>query len=292
MTTARGASLGVGPAASVTAGVTAGATAGVAVGGSAEFAHARLRARWGLRPDETQWHHIEITRELAPLLDLARAGALARWVRGIDADSGLHAIERALRQRWRDAVEEVAAWLDAPWMAAAHWCAALPLLGAVQQWARGDAMARWALDEPGLPAPLGEGQATPGDDRHLAAMPPRLRGPWARVLRAARADPAGVLDRWHEAWLDLMPAGRAKAAIARALSPLLRTHVALFASAATVDGWAARRALTAQLAALMRRHPAEPIEAFVFLALQGLELERLRAEVVARAAFPKRTLRA
>jgi hypothetical protein len=40
--------------------------------------------------------------------------------------------------------------------------------------------------------------------------------------------------------------------------------------------------------ALLRRALVEPVAAFAFLALQALEFERLRAELVARAVFPGR----
>jgi hypothetical protein len=242
--------------------------------GSAEYAHARLRARWGSRPDETAWHRIEITRDLAPVLELARSGSLGRWVQGLAPGAGLHEIEGRLRRRWREQVDEVAGWTGGEWQPAIRWCALLLDLPVLQQWARGEALPAWAAG-----------------DEVLGSLddPARLL---KALLEAARSAPDDLLVLWQQTWHRLLPAGSDSATIKRMLVPLLAAHAAGFATPTTPDGWAQRRGLTARLVSLMRRHPAEPIEAFVFLALQALELERLRAEIVGRAAFPKRTLHA
>ncbi|MBL8326796.1 MAG: hypothetical protein JNJ89_17725 [Rubrivivax sp.] len=286
-----------------------------AAAGSAEYAHARLRARWGARADETAWHRIEITRELAPVLDLARAGPLSRWTEGVAAGDTVHAIECTLRERWCHAVHEVVRWMGGEWQAAVRWCAWLPLLPAAQQRARGDPPASWAVADAALArGPAGErampasgskgASAVSGQAPASTAPAAHGAGPqgraladadapaWQALLDAARADPSQVSALWLRTWRSRLPRGRERRTIEQEFVPLLLAHAAHFASPATVDGWAARRVLAAQLVALMRRHPAEPLEAFAFLALWGLELERLRAEIVARAAFPRRTLHA
>ena len=244
-----------------------------------------MRARWGARPDETAWHRIEITRELAPLLEMARTGALARWVRGLAADDPLHAVEHALRRRWREAVEEVARWVGGEWQPAVRWCAHLADLPAVQQWARGEPMAAWTADDEMLAPCQGVGDDDPVDAAGFAPG-------WRALVEATRSQPANIAERWLQAWRRQLPPGPARLVIEREFVRLLAAHTEAFASPSTVDGWSERRVLAARLVGLLRRHPAEPIEAFVYLALMGLELERLRAEIVARAAFPKRTLHA
>lgn len=251
--------------------------------GSPEYAHARIRARWGSRPDDTAWHRIEITRELAPLLELARAGSLVRWVQGLAADSGLHATEHVLRLRWREAVDEVAGWMEGDWQPAFRWCGHLADLPAVQQWARGEPMAAWISDDEVLAPRLKRGHDDPVDA-------PGTAPGWRALVEEAHRQPEKVAVLWLQAWRRLLPAGPARGVIERELVRPLAAHAEAFASPSTVDGWSERRALAARLVGLLRRHPAEPLEAFVYLALMGLELERLRAEIVARAAFPKRTL--
>lgn len=225
--------------------------------GSLEFAHARIWARWGARPDEALWHRVESTRGLAAVLDLARTTALAPWVEGMSAQADAHAIESALRRHWRDRVFEVAAWMPAAWHAAVRACAGLVDLPLVQHLARGGARPPWC-DAPG-------------------------------ELDATKVgDPERALESWLERWRATCPGGSGRLAIERQLLPLLSSHAAAFAAPSTHDGWALRRALQARLASLLRRTVAEPMAAFVFLALTALDAERLRGELVRRAAFPAR----
>jgi hypothetical protein len=249
--------------------------------GSAEYAHARMRARWGERADETAWHRIEITRELVPLLELVRASpALVRWVQGLTAGSGLHAIEHTLRRRWHAQVGEVAAWVGSEWQAAVHWCAWLIDLPVLAQRAREETLPDWAAGDALLGHVLGgDAERGPADADE---------GDLTELLHASRGRPERLLEGWLQAWHRRLPVGTASAALQRTLVPMLSAHAQAFASAPG-GGWPARRALADRLVVLLRRHAAEPIEAFVYLALQALELERLRAEIVARAAFPRRS---
>lgn len=250
--------------------------------GSAEFAQARIGARWGARADEAAWRRIETPRELATMLEAARAGPLAAWLHCIAPEAGVHTIESCLRRRWRDSVHEVAAWVEPAWQPSITWCAHLIDLPALQQWARGETLAAW----------VGEDEVLRTLDRG-AEEPPRGLGvarEWPLLLRAARAAPAQLRALWLGAWQRLLPRASGRAAVEGLLLPLLRAHAEAFAAPQPIDGWAERRLLRGRLVALLRRHAGEPVAAFIFLALQTLEFERLRAEVLARAALPQRTL--
>ena len=50
-----------------------------------------------------------------------------------------------------------------------------------------------------------------------------------------------------------------------------------------------KRQLQARLILLLRRTLAEPATAFIYLALSALEFERVRGELLRRAAFPQRS---
>ena len=255
--------------------------------GSLEYAHARIGARWGARPDAAAWRRIEITRDLPAMLDLARRGALARWLHGVAADSSLHAIEATLRRRWREAVAELGAWMAPQWRDAIAWCGHLADLAAVQHWARGDApQAAW----------LAHDDVLRGLDAAADAAPPvrasALDIAWRTLLRDARGEPAALASDWLAAWRALLPEGQGQRTIEQTLVPLLHRHAQGFAASQSIDGWGQRRALQARLVALWRRHPVEPVAVFAHLALQAIEFERLRAEVIGRAAFPHRVLHA
>jgi hypothetical protein len=70
------------------------------------------------------------------------------------------------------------------------------------------------------------------------------------------------------------------------LARVLHLYFNAFHDPAVRDGWPLRRALEAQLTLLFRRAMLDPAVAFIFLALAALDLERLRGELVRRAAFP------
>jgi hypothetical protein len=240
--------------------------------GSLELAQARIGARWGEQPGDATWRRIEATRDLAGVLDIARSdAALSRWVDGIGADASLHALERTLRRQGRERVAELRGWMPTAWQAAVAWCALLPDLPALQHLARGHTAAAWMHADDAL-RPCLEGR--PSNDARLA------------LLASARADPSSLLARWRDRWLALLPREAGRARVECELLPLLEGHALDFASPRIVDGRGARDALRRRLVLLLRRASCEPVAAFVYLATQMLDLERLRGELVQRAAFP------
>jgi hypothetical protein len=235
------------------------------------YAYARVCARYGARPDETAWRRLEHARELASLLDVARASAFRGWIGGIDATSTPHAIEGALRERWRETVRDVAAWMPEAWRAAVRWCAIAADLPALQHLARGFDAAPWLSDDP----------VWRDFVAHAANTTDVVRGALARAWVA----PDRAADEWRREWHRRLPAeGRDDAAIAALARALDETLSALRDPASS--GSILAHALQARLAVLFRRAVAAPAAAFVYLAQIALDLQRLRGELLRRAAFP------
>ena len=69
--------------------------------GSLEYAHARLGARFGARPDELAWRRIEMIRDLGGMLDAARATV-----------AGARAEATAIAERARESVRRLAMHTD------------------------------------------------------------------------------------------------------------------------------------------------------------------------------------
>lgn len=248
------------------------------VAGSLEYAQARLSARYGERPDELAWRKIEHVRALPALLDAARASALRRWTGGIATRSGPHDIDRALRGHWRELVAEVATWMPEDWQPAVRWCAVLVDLPLLQHLARGGGAPAWMRDDPAY------GELAGRESAGFGAMP--VAGEHA-PLAAAWAEPDRIGQAWFAEWRRRIRDARGAddvlvAEAARALDMHLRT----FRDRAVRDGWPLRRALQARLSLLFRRAMLSPAAAFAFLGLAALDLERLRGELLRRAAFP------
>jgi hypothetical protein len=66
---------------------------------------------------------------------------------------------------------------------------------------------------------------------------------------------------------------------------LVEAHLVEMLERPADEAWASRRVLGAQLESRFRRHALRPPAAFAHLAVVALDLERLRAELVDRAAF-------
>jgi hypothetical protein len=247
--------------------------------GSLEYAHARLHARHGQRADEATWRRIEVIREFAPLLEGAQASALRPWLVGITADSSVHQVEATLHGHWRALVDERAAWMPLSWQRALQWCKVLPDLALLQHLARGGEPAAWMHDD--------------STWRELCVAAPQARaavlaaGPFA-ALAAAWLTPQCLGRAWHDEWQRRLPQplGDADDAL-RQLGRLLHDHQQVFEQAAPSEGWLLRGALRARLSLLFHRAAVQPAAAFIDLALCALDLERLRAEVLRRALFPR-----
>jgi hypothetical protein len=245
--------------------------------GSLEYAQARLSAHLGERPDEAAWRRIEHLRELPALLDAARPSAFGAWLGGIDSATAPHAIERLMRERFRALVAEVAAWMPAEWQPAVAWCALVVDLAAIEHLAHGGAVASWMRDDPML-APL------IGKEANESVEAPH-DGPFA-PLAAAWSEPTRVARLWRVEWHRRLPSGAlGKGTLLDELARKLHAHLAAFHDSAVRDGWPLRRALQAELVLLFRRAMLDPAAAFIFVALGALDLERLRGELVRRAAF-------
>ena len=212
----------------------------VIAAGSLEYAHARIWARHGQRPDEGWWRRIETTREPARAARTGArhaAGGLARRRRA----GGRHARDRAG---------------DAPPLARAR--------------GRGR-----GLDAAGLGPALSPGAPCSSTCRRCSTWPaaaPRCPG-WPTIprcaawttaaagtpirLRAAArcgagrpAAPAAAVAR---AWQQRLPrTAHGRRGLKRAAAPA-RDHAAAFGAPQAVDGWALRRRLQARLVLLLRR---------------------------------------
>lgn len=215
-----------------------------------EYAQARLQARYGAHPVETQWRQLGAHRDIAAYLAAARTMPFADWLAGIDDSAGPHEIERALRRHWRRCVAEVAHWLPAEWGPATRWVASLIDLPAL------------AHRERGGPLPKG------------VEIDPELA-----CLAGGKAN----LDQWQEHWMHLWPQDReAECLDLRQLSVRLRHHLADFAQNDAQAAWEARRALRNRVVLAFRRAALRPVAGLLFLLLLALDLERLRAELMLR----------
>ena len=251
--------------------------------GSLEYAQARIGARNGERPREADWQRIEVVREFGGALDAAKGTRLRHLVAGISPSHGVHDVEARLRARWRSLVAEVASWMPAEWQPALRWCETLIDLPVLQYLADGSEAWPWMRNDPlygGLCSDDPRGREQALREGRFAA----LASAWAARDR--------FLPTWRAEWIRRLPRTPASDSLLARLVALVEQHVVAFSTLAVGDAWPLRRALQARLATLFRRATLDPAAAFTFLGLAALDIERLRGELVRRAAFPRARLAA
>jgi hypothetical protein len=261
-----------------------------------EYAQARLQARYGQRGDEPLWNQLRGARSLAAALETLRASPLRRWVAAIAVDADADEIELRLRTELRAAIAEVAAWVSGEWQRALEWTAHLVDLPAVTRLARGEPPAPWMRRDPVL-----QQYAEDDADARRAALRNGLLAPVVLAIEAQLADAGGgriaggtapaagdalALEVWLDEWRDRWPDRDGDdAAALEELASVVLGHLPRFLEGGPEEAWTARRSLETQIAARFRRHAFTPVAAFAYAALVALDIEKLRAQLVTRAAF-------
>jgi hypothetical protein len=242
------------------------------------YAQARVQARYGALPLEADWRRISGIRGLGAWLEEARGGPLRDWVKGFSAASDVQDIEAGVRKLLLGEVDAVARFVPSPWRGAIHWTRWLPLLGSLEHLHAGAEVPRWArripcvarlLDDDGRPQPRSIQQA---------GLAPLLRTESARPMDAL----------WCEGWRACWP--RVSAAVRSDLDLLagrIGAHLIAFRRASPARAWTLRQELRERLRSDFHRLGLSPAAPFVYLALVGLDCERLRRALLDRALFPE-----
>ncbi|WP_139803570.1 hypothetical protein, partial [Cronobacter sakazakii] len=113
--------------------------------GDIAYALARVHARHAMRPTESEWKRLDASRDIKHYLGALRAGPLADWVSSLGTSLDSHAIERTLREEWRQYVRLVAGWHPTPCQAWIRWLEWLPWLHLLAQHEHAAPLPRWIL---------------------------------------------------------------------------------------------------------------------------------------------------
>jgi hypothetical protein len=243
-----------------------------------EYTQARLQARLARLPEEGTWLRLAAVRGLPAYLEAARATVIGPWVGGLGAGSDADAIERTCRRLLLETVAEVARWVPEPWADAVRWTRWVMYLPEVEAWLRGGVSPRWEAESADLAVMLVVEEGTQGR---------RITGEGKVLLETFREE-RPLLVAWEEGWRARWPdCGEESRLALDSLARLVRTHGKGFPRLSTREAWPARRALRASLRHLFRRASQSPAAVFAYLLMLGLDLERLRADLMRRALFPR-----
>lgn len=238
------------------------------------YCQARIQARFADLPGEDEWSRLAGSRTLSGFIEEARTGPLRPWVKGFSALSEPHAIERGVRALAWDLVHETAHWVPGAWREAVRWVAWLPALPALRQMARGGPMPGWVARDYGLHPLLGESGEP--DRRAIDAI--GLGG----VVRTGEPDRVAI--RWLAEWRRRCDDARAGARRELdAMAERVKAHLDAFRLADPEQAWGLRRTLREELRLKFHQRPLQPVAVFLYLGMVLLDLERLRAAMLARA---------
>lgn len=251
--------------------------------GSLEYAQARMQSRYAARANVAAWRAMERAPELPALIEAVRAAGFARVVAQLPIPPGLHELDLAVRNQWRELVDEVAGWMPVEWQAALRWCALIVDLPFIQYLENGGMPYRWMQRDRSIADPGG----LPGRQTLDAGKMAGLRA----GAHEAGSGQETVASAWYREWRSRMPRLSGEtAAHVTALVRAIASHLEAFPKAPAEEGWRHRHLLEVKLASLFRQFTLEPPAAFAFLALQWLDLARLRGEIAMRMAFASRSL--
>lgn len=224
------------------------------------YAGARMQARYGVRPGAAGWNHLARISDFAHLLQAVRGTAMAPWVAELTANTGAHQIERALRGRFREEVDEVARWLPRSWRRAAAWLRWLPDLPTLAHVRHQRRAWPWLEDDAVRRALVGDHGSESG------------RRVGLERIGVGSDDGQTVIAGWLEAWRACRPGDDG-----RRLAGLGETDALVRSLIDRQTPWEERRVeVEPRLRRLFRRHVREPAGAFAYLALVYIQFTRLR----------------
>ena len=255
-----------------------GAVSAGAVRRSFASAQARVQARYGALPAEADWRRISGIRGLGAWLEEARGGPLKGWVKAFSSASDAQDIEAGVRGLLLAEIELVAGCVPLRWHDAVAWTRWVPLLDVLEHVRGGGAVPEWAAHEGPLAALL-------DDDGALA---PRLaeQAGIAPLLRADVDSSVGAL--WCDGWRQRRPDTTAAVRVdLDRLAARIAGHLHAFRRGKPGRAWTLRQELRERLRFEFHRLGLSPAAPFVYLALVGLDLERLRRALLDRALFPE-----
>jgi hypothetical protein len=253
---------------------------------NASFAYlqARLQARHGDRPSSHEWRIAEASAELSHFLDALRRTTLKRWVAEVNHEMSEAAIERQFRQSWRETVDQVAGWAPEQWRPAVEWLRWLPDLPALEHLVQGGKIAPWMRDDP-----IMRDFAFDDPNRRHDALEHHPLGVLASPDHPQVPGQTQVGALWVKAFMSLLPGTESseQGEVDRLVS-IVRDHLETMRGSADADGRTLRNQLLEKLTRQFRRGAGTATALFSHLAIDGLELERVRAGVITRHLMPQR----
>lgn len=239
------------------------------------YAQTRIQSRYGQRADVNVWLKLHNIHDAGSYLQTAQQSPLRHWVLGISATQSSDDVELALRQKYRNHVDEVAGWMPFEWQKPVQWIKRLVDLPALQYLVAGGEPYDWMKSDPEI-------GACTADDPLLRMQALRQNGSGA-LVDAWREDGA-LLPGWLSQWNAMRPASVNTEKGMQSLEQLLRGLL----QAQSMQGAALQadhEAIVDRLRLVFRRYAFQPAAVCAWLAIVAADLHRLRGDLMQRFYF-------
>jgi hypothetical protein len=246
--------------------------------GLSDFAYAqvRMQSRFGSRAETGVWLKLHTIHDLGSYLQVARQTALRHWVLGINPTHNSHDIELALRQKYRQHVDEVAGWLPSAWQKPVRWIKRLADLPVLQYLAAGGQPLEWMKSDPDT------GDLTT-DSLALRLELMRQAGYSSLVDAWQKGDTMFV--GWLSHWNSIRPENKAFNQGLLGVEKLLREQLQLLAGEKKAVLPTDYDALDDRLRTLFRRYLFQPAAVCAYLASVAIDVHHLRSDLMQRLFF-------
>jgi hypothetical protein len=243
------------------------------------YVQVRLQSRYSQRANEDVWLRLHNIHDLSSYLQIAQQTPLRQWTLGIDARHSSHEIELALRQKYRNHIDEISHWVPADWQKSVQWVKRLADLPVLHYLLSGGASSDWMKCDPDIR------DFTVGDSTlRLQAMTDAGYASLVIAWQQNRNLSAG----WISDWKAMYPKVTAFTTGLQNLEHLLQQqlHSQLEVDNTTTQDLAVDyESITNKLAIFFRHHAFQPAAVYAYLAIIAIDLHRVRADLLQRLFF-------
>jgi hypothetical protein len=231
------------------------------------YAQTRIQSRYGERADAGVWLKLHNIQDLGSYLQTAQQTALRPWVLGLSSTHNSHDIEQALRQKYRQHVDEVAGWMPVKWQRALQWIKRLADLPTLQYLLAGGEPLEWMKSDPQV-------SDFTGDDIQLRVQLIRDAGNEALVDSWQRHGSllSGWLSQWNRIRPKSMYSDRGLKPLEKLLLEQLRLQTGQQGATLPTD----YEIMLDRLRRVFRRNAFQPAAVCAYLAIVAIDVHRLR----------------
>jgi hypothetical protein len=240
------------------------------------YAQVRIQSRYGQRADTSVWLKLHNIQDLGSYLQTAQQSALRPWVLGLSATHSSHDIELALRQKYRQHVDEVAGWMPIRWQQPVRWIKRLVDLPALQYLLTGGEPLEWMKSDPCI-------SEFTADDPQSRAQAMIEAGNKAMV--DALQQDGSILSGWLSQWHRIRPRSMNLNHGLRALDKLIHEYAQRQANQHGRVLPTDYDQLLDQLRLLFRRYAFQPTAVVAYLVIVAVDVYRIRSDLMQRLFF-------